>query len=120
MEIKINVYDKSQVIKTYTVNDFDLSMGTIEEVVEVFDLDNLATLLKSNKSTDKVGLIEAVGRMVQGSFSTTKNLLLEVFPEMTEEEFKKTKLKEVILVIKNLIMYSISVIGLANSSTEKN
>jgi len=87
--IKLNVYkaeDKTQIEKTYTVEGYDLMLGTVEDVLQVIDIEKL---------NDKA---EVTKMAIQG-MKKIKPLLIDIFPGVTDDELNRVKVKELINVI---------------------
>lgn len=92
MEIKLNIYradNKAEVEKTYTVNGYDLMMGTVDDFVNIIDLEKL------HDNTALVG-------MIVNAYKELVPLVMDVFPELTEEEYRRIKTSELIEVIKQI------------------
>lgn len=90
MEIKLNVYDKSnKVVKTYTANEVNLSFGVVEDVLALINVDTITN------TKDDVTLMKEVLKVVVGGFGTVKTILKEIWPEITEDELRSTNIKEV-------------------------
>jgi len=87
MEIKLNIFgEDKQIAKTYTAEGYDLMMGTIEDFMEIIDVENL------NDTT-------AVAKMVMKGYKQIKPLMKDVFPGLTDEEFRQIKINNLIEVI---------------------
>lgn len=87
--ISLNIYradDKSKIEKTYKTDSYDLMFGTVEEFMRIIDLD------KINDNAE-------VAKMVTKGFGQIKPLLHDVFPELTDEELKRTKVSDLIQTI---------------------
>lgn len=92
MEIKLNIYradNKAEVEKTYTINGYDLMMGTVDDFVNIIDLEKLH---------DNV----ALAGMIVSAYKELVPLIMDVFPELTEEEYRRVKTSELIEVIKQI------------------
>lgn len=105
MQLTLNVYEAGAVTKTYTANEFDLMFGTVEDVIALIDLDAF-----SDGATDSA-LIMAATKVVVKGFDQVKDLLKEVFPGVTDEELRKTKIKEVAPLLVQIIKYSLTEIA---------
>lgn len=84
--ISLNIYsaeDHSKVEKTYTTESYDLMFGTVEDLIQIIDVD---------KMTDNV----AITRMVVQCFGKLKPFVKDVFTGVTDEELKRVKVKELI------------------------
>lgn len=108
MELKLNIYEKKSIIKTYTAETYDLLFGTVEDLLNVIDIDNI-------QAGDKTELIKAIAKILAHSLDIVKPLLKDVFDGLTDDELRNTKLKEIIDVLANVITYSISEITKGNN-----
>lgn len=92
--ITLNVYkkdNKKEIEKTHSVQGYDLMLGTVEEFMQIIDIDKLG---------DSVEL----AKMVVKGYGQIRPLLLDVFPELTEEELNRTKVTEVVQTIIQIAM----------------
>ena len=98
--MKLNIYKKKKVVKTYTVNEYDLMWGTIEDIIQAVDLDKLENI-------NEDAIVELVGRLLVTSFDTVRELILDIFEDMTEEELKQTKVVEIARVLIDVVIYTV-------------
>ena len=118
MELKLNIYDENDnVIKTYTKDSYKIKMRFIHRFIKDIDFDNLAKAFenKENDQENTVDLISSVTSLVTNSYDTIKDLLKDVFKDLTDEEYLDTNLDEVVLVLINLVKYTVQTIGLAGA-----
>ena len=108
MELKLNIYEKKNIVKTYTVETYDLMFGTVEDLLNVIDIDNI-------QAGDKTELVKAIAKILAHSLDIVKPFLKDVFDGLTDDELRNTKLKEIIDVIANIITYSINQITKGNN-----
>ena len=99
--MKLNIYEKRNIVKTYTADTYDLMFGTVEDVAEAVDIDKLQT----GSDTE---IIKMVGKLVMGSMDTVKDLLKDVFDGITDEELKHTKVKEIARVLIDVVRFTIN------------
>ena len=82
----LNIYsaeNKKDIDKTYTCESYDLMLGTVEDLMQMFDVDAM---------TDNL----AVTRMVAKSYAKLKPFIKDIFTGVTDEELKRVKVKELI------------------------
>lgn len=92
--MKLNVYKtQNEIEKTYEIDAYDLMYGTVEDIFEV--LDEVDTL-----SSD-MDILKAV----QKHRKKINRLLKDVFPELTDEELNRTKIKELVPFFIDLFKY---------------
>ena len=106
--MKLNIYNKKQIVKTYSVDAYDLMFGTVEDVAEAIDLDSL-------KTGSDVEIITMAGKLVLGSMDTVKNLLKDIFEGLTDEELKHTKVSEIAVVLVDVVKFTITQLNLGNA-----
>ena len=111
MDLKLNIYEKKKVVKTYTAETYDLMFGTVEDLLDVIDIDNI-------QAGDKTELLKAIAKVLAHSMDIVKPLLKDIFEGLTDEELRNTKLKDIIDVLAEIIAYSIS--QLTKGNNEKN
>lgn len=104
MELELNIYNKKEIVKTYKTDTYDLMFGTVEDFLNLFDVDNL----KTGSDTE---LAMTVVKSLPTGMGTIKVLLKDVFEGVTDEELKNTKVKEITNVLVNIIKSSILEIG---------
>lgn len=106
MQLVLNIYDPvtKLISKQYTAETVDIMFGTVEDIIEVIDVEKLSDNMEWAK-------------VIAVSMKKLKPLLKEVFVGVTDEELKNTKVKELIPLFINILRYMISEInGLSGSS----
>lgn len=90
-EIKLNIYDREtkELKKTYTTDSIELMFGTVEDILDVIDLDNL-----SDEKAIAVTIVKA--------WKELKPFLKDVFHGLTDEEIKGIKINEMIPVFMDI------------------
>ena len=100
MQLVLNVYDPQtkNIAKQYTAETVDIMFGTIEDLIEVVDVEKLNDNMEWAK-------------FIAMSLKKLKPLLKEVFIGVTDEELKNTKIKELIPLFVNIFKYMMSEIN---------
>lgn len=102
MQLSLNVYkkdNKKEVEKVVVANEFDIMFGTVEDLVALIDVDKLDGEAKD------IDLIAAVAKLLSGGMGKVKEVILDIFPDLTEEELRRTKAKELISVVVAVLKY---------------
>lgn len=102
--MKLNVYEKKQIVKTYEVDTYDLMFGVLEDVADAIKLDDLKT------GTD-AEIIKMAGNLVLHSMGTVKELFKDIFEGITDEELKKCKISEMAIVLVDVVKYTLDQLG---------
>lgn len=86
-EIKLNIYNREtkEIKKTYCTDSVELMFGTIEDIIDVIDI-------------DKINDEKAVAVMIVKAWKELKPFLKDVFIGLTDEEIKGIKINEMIPV----------------------
>lgn len=101
-EIKLDIYkkgSKEEIEKTYTVEGYDLMLGTVEEFMQLIDVE---------KMNDNV----EIARMVAKGYTKLKPFVKDVFPELTDDEYNRVKVNDLVSMFVNL---AAAVIGNLNT-----
>ena len=102
--MKLNVYkNQTEIEKTYEVNNYDLMYGTVEDVLSMFD--------DIEDYSDNTQIFKTI----QKNRHKLNDLLKDIFSDLTDDELRRIKLKELIPVFIELFIYVQS-----SFSTEKN
>lgn len=105
--MKLNIYQGKTIVKTYECDNYDLTYGVIEDVIEIVDGKDL-----ENKS-DLVNV-------AIDSFHLLRPLLKEVFDGLTDDELRTVKVRELIVVIVELIKESVANLKMITGNDVKN
>lgn len=103
--MKLNIYSKKKIVKTYEADTYDLMFGTVEDVANAINLDTL-------KTGEDVEIIKMAGNLVLSSMDTVKNLLKDIFEGLTDEEIKNTKVQEIAVVLVDVVKFTIAQLNL--------
>lgn len=89
-EITLNIYkatDKKEIEKTYTTKGYKLMYGTVKDFMEIIDL-------------DKIDDNSEVAKMILKGYDQIEPLILDIFPDLLEEELRRTGVDDIVLMIK--------------------
>lgn len=81
-----SIADKSEVAKTISINGYDLMIGTVDDFMDIIDL-------------DKIDDEKEVIKMVLKSYKQIKPLIMDIFPELTEEDYRNVSVADLVAVI---------------------
>lgn len=105
MELKLNIYTTRlcrEVEKTVTANDFELSTGVCEDILEIINIDMFEGGLAALSEESQIEL--AIG-IIKHGYPFFIQLIKEIF-EITDDEAKRIKLGEVAVVVMDIVKYS--------------
>ena len=105
--LKLNIYDKNKIVKTYTAEAAYLTYGTIEDIIGLIDF-------------DKIDNTAELGKSIVRAIPILKPMLKEIFEGRTDEDMRKTRVNELIPLFIEIFKYAFSEIALVNSGTSKN
>lgn len=92
--MKLNVYkNQREIEKTYEIDHYDLMYGTVEDILAIFD--------EIDDMHDNMQIFDAI----KANRTKLNDLLQDIFPELTDDELRRIKLKELIPVFMDLFRY---------------
>jgi hypothetical protein len=92
--MKLNIYkNQREIEKTYEIDNYDLMYGTVEYILSLFD------------DIDDYGDNNQIFKVIQKNRNKLNDLMKDIFPDLTDEELRRTKLKELIPVFMELFTY---------------
>lgn len=110
----LNIYDKEKnVVKTYKTDTYDLMFGTMEDIAKAVDIDNLETI-------NNAEIVKLIGRLMTSGMGTVKNLMKDIFPGLTDEELKNTKIVEITNVLLDAVVFTVAQLYESFGGSEKN
>ena len=108
MNLTLNIYEGQNIIKTYKAETLDFSFGVVEDVLDALDFENMKTGSKA----------ELAGVVIKCS-KQLKPFLRDLFPGVTDEELRNTRIQNLIEVFRGLYAYATEELGKA-AGPEKN
>ena len=108
MNLVLNIYDGQNVIKTYTAETLDFSFGVVEDVLDALDFENM----KTGSKAELAGVIIKCSKQL-------KPFLRDLFPGVTDEELRNTRIQNLLEVFRGLYAYATEELGKA-AGPEKN
>lgn len=105
MELRLTVYkgmDLKEVEKEYVSHDFDLPTGACEDILEALDIDTIMDKVKNGAD-----LGSEIVRIVLKSYDKFRPMLFTAFDGLTEDEFRRTKIKDVGNIVAYIAIYTI-------------
>ena len=103
MELKLNIYEGTEIVKTYVSQDFELMTGTCEDILRIIDTQKVIEL--AEKNTGELGSYLLKKAILQ--YDDFRPLVMKAFAGVTEEEYRNTRMAEVGVIIVSIIMYSV-------------
>ena len=98
--MKLNIYNGKTVEKTYTASAYDLLFGTVEDVINVVDLEHLD--VSSNAE-----MVKSVCTLGLASMDIMKKLMMDIFPGLSEEELRRAPVKEIAWVLIEVVRFAV-------------
>lgn len=103
MELRLNIYNDAGIEKTYVTQDFRLKTGICEDILNIVEIDKFGNL--TNLSDEDA--LQLLPMMVKFS-KQFKTIMMQIFPELTEEDYQNTDMSEVAGVAWQVIMHTIT------------
>ncbi|MCQ2978210.1 MAG: hypothetical protein MJ245_00230 [Clostridia bacterium] len=100
MELKLNIYNKKEIVKTYTAETYDLMFGTVEDLIGLIDLDTIQT------GSDNE-LFKLILDVVIKGFDVIKPLIKDIFDGVTDEELRNVHTADIASVLVEVVKFTI-------------
>lgn len=81
--------DKKKIDKFYTAEGYDLMLGTVEDFMDIIDIDKLGNNIE-------------LAKMVLKGYGQLKPLIMDIFPELTDEEYRRIKVNDLIATVSQI------------------
>lgn len=81
--------DKKKVDKFYTAEGYDLMLGTVEDFMDIIDIDKLGNNIE-------------LAKMVLKGYGQLKPLIMDIFPELTDDEYRRIKVNDLIATVSQI------------------
>lgn len=101
--MRINIYDHNEVVKTYETQEYRVKFGVLEDLAKAINLDDMEELTEG-------AILRMVAKLMIEVPDLVKNLLFDIFEELTEEELRNTGVEDIAKVFIDVIIYTITVI----------
>ena len=92
-DLKLNIYNGKTIEKTYVSDEIDIMFGTVEDLLDVIDFDNL---------NDEKEVVKVVIK----TLNNLKPFLKQIFDGLTDDEIKRTKVKELVPLFVDIVKYT--------------
>ncbi len=115
MELTLNIYNGNQIEKSYKATEFILTTGICEDVLKEVDIEKIT----SGDMTEKKLGMEIIKVLVK-SFDKFRPFIEQIFVGMTDEEYRRTNIKEVGSVLFKIVTYTINELASVGGESSKN
>jgi hypothetical protein len=105
-----------EIEKTVTAQEFELSLGVCEDVLDIINIDMFEGGLEALSNE---AIFELAIPIIKSGFPFFKDLLSEIF-EVSSDEIRRTKISDIAKVIVDIVKYSISQLKSLGGNKAKN
>lgn len=98
MDLVLNIYKGREIEKTYRTDTYDLMFGTVEDILSIAEISN-------TNNTNEILML------VQNAMGKLKPFLKDIFEGLTDDELRRTKVKELIKIFIEIFQFSFHEIG---------
>lgn len=115
MELKLNIYTTKscrELEKTYVSDDFKLSVGVAEDILDLIDIDLFVGDMDEGQQ-----MLQLIKTVIKGK-SAFKDIVKNIFEGITDDELGRTDIREFCKVLYDAVVYTIA--GIIEVSPEKN
>lgn len=113
MELKLNIYEGTKIIKTYTSAGYRLKMGTAEDILGLIDIDKFSGV----ELTDNAAIMEIV-KIVLKARESFEPVIRDIFEGLTHEDYRAADVVEIAVVLWRVVQHTFN--ELTKAVTSKN
>lgn len=99
--MKLNIYNRKEIVKTYTAERGDIEFGIVEDVANAINLDHL-------KTGSEAEILKVALDLVIHSMGTVKEFLRDIFDGITDEEIRHTHVNEIVRVVADVVLMTVA------------
>ena len=99
--MKLNIYEKKEIIKTFEADAYDLPWGVVRDVTSAIDMDRI-------KSGNQEEIYGAVGMLLINSTDTVSELMKDMFDGLTDEDLNRASTPEIIDCLLDVVTYTVN------------
>ena len=102
MELILNIYNGNEIVKTYATEDYRVTMGLCEDILSIVNVEELGNI-EGMSEDDFLKFLP----MLMKVFNQYKPLVKQIFPELTDAEYRTCDPKEVTKIAWQVIMFAL-------------
>ena len=99
--MKINIYNRKEIVKTYECDDYELEMGVMEDLMNAIKLEELQSL-------DNTEIFKAVRNLMASGKEVAYEILHLIFDDISDEEIRHTHISEVTAALVEALTYGMN------------
>lgn len=115
-QISLNIYRrnpetrKRELDRTVTAETVFLPFGVVQDILEAIDVDTVVALISGKKIDDKAekaALVQTLAPAIMGALREVTPLLLDVFPDTTEDEIRMCDTSDIARVVVEILTMAV-------------
>lgn len=99
--MELTIYKNGEAVKTFKSDSFELTFGAMEDIANAMDLDSIAKGTNEEIIANGMNLMKHAGHTVRG-------LLHEIFNDITDEDIRHARVKDIIRVLVEAVNHTIA------------
>ena len=97
--MKLHIYNKGEIIKTYETDEFKLKWGLLEDLIEAIENANI------NSLSDYTELGQAILEILPMIKDKVNILLKEMFTDITDEDIREAAVDDIAYCLADAVKY---------------
>lgn len=99
--MKLNIYKRNEVVKTYETQEYRLKFGILEDLAKVINIEEMEEITDGE-------ILRMVAKLLIEVPDMVKDFLFDIFDGLTEEELRNVSVEEIAMVFVDVIIYTIT------------
>lgn len=104
-QITLNIYRRNpetkrrELARVATAETVFIPFGPVQDILEAIDIDTVVGVMNGQEVEDKNAVVQAVAPAIVGAMKEITPILMDVFPDVTEEEIRMCDTAEICRVV---------------------
>lgn len=112
-QITLNIYRRNpetkrrELNRVATAETVFIPFGPVQDILEAIDIDMVVGLMNGNEVEDKTAVVQAIAPAIIGAMKEITPILMDVFPDVTEEEIRMCDTGEICRVVIEILTMAV-------------
>lgn len=123
-QITLNIYRRNpetkrrELDRVATAETVFLPFGPVQDLLEAVDIDTVVALMNGQQIEDKAAVVKAIAPAIVGAMKEITPILMDVFPDVAEEEIRQCDTGEICRVVVSILAMAVkTMFGSAKKKT---
>lgn len=113
-QFKLNIYHRNPETKrrefnrVVTAESAFLPYGPVQDILETIDVETVVDMMNGEEVGDMTAIVSTMGPAIVGAMKEITPILLDTFPDVTEEELRMCDTAEICRVVIDILTFAVT------------